>query len=125
MIIDSSKDVRCLMYDVRSTKFSCCLQNCRFHFSPFRKGMPVARGSGLSLRMLKNTLIEATKAGAAEIVRFFNTDFKITNKEGINNPVTEADHASEKAIFDVIKSEFPGSLYFKRRSRQYYTGFLL
>jgi myo-inositol-1(or 4)-monophosphatase len=67
---------------------------------------PANRGL-LSLRMLKNTLIEASKAGAAEIVRFFNTDFKITNKEGINNPVTEADHASEKAIFSTIKSKFP------------------
>ncbi len=64
-------------------------------------------GWELSLHMLKTTLIEATKAGAAEIVRFFNTDFKITNKEGINNPVTEADHASERAIFKVIKSAFP------------------
>lgn len=61
----------------------------------------------LSLLMLKNTLIEATRAGAAEILRFFNREFKITNKEGINNPVTEADHASEKAIIAVIKSQFP------------------
>jgi len=57
--------------------------------------------------MLKNTLIEAAKAGAAEIVRFFNTDFKITNKEGINNPVTEADHASEKAIMAIINAKYP------------------
>lgn len=57
--------------------------------------------------MLKSTLIEAARAGAAEIVRFFNTDFKITNKEGINNPVTEADHAAEKAIIAVIQSKFP------------------
>ena len=57
--------------------------------------------------MLKNTLIEAAKAGASEILRFFNREFKITNKEGINNPVTEADHASEKAIISVIKSRFP------------------
>jgi myo-inositol-1(or 4)-monophosphatase len=57
--------------------------------------------------MLKNTLIEASRAGAAEIVRFFNKEFKITNKEGINNPVTEADHASEKAIMAVIKANFP------------------
>ncbi len=42
------------------------------------------------------------------MVRFFNSDFKITNKEGINNPVTEADHASEKAIFEIIKNDFPG-----------------
>ena len=56
---------------------------------------------------LKNTLIKATEAGAKELVRFFNGDFKITNKEGINNPVTEADHAAEKAIFEVIKNNFP------------------
>lgn len=58
--------------------------------------------------MLKQTLIEATKAGAAEITRFFNNEFVISNKEGVNNLVTEADHASEKAILDVIKKEFPG-----------------
>jgi myo-inositol-1(or 4)-monophosphatase len=57
--------------------------------------------------MLKQTLLEATEAGAAELRRFFNTDYKIFNKEGINNPVTEADHASEKAIFEVIKKNFP------------------
>ena len=57
--------------------------------------------------MIKNTLLKATEAGAKELVRFFNGDFKITNKEGINNPVTEADHASEKAIFEVIKNDFP------------------
>jgi myo-inositol-1(or 4)-monophosphatase len=57
--------------------------------------------------MLKSTLIEAARAGAAEIVRFFNNDFKVSNKEGINNLVTEADHAAEKAIMDVIKSAFP------------------
>ncbi len=58
--------------------------------------------------MLKPTLIEAVKAGAAEILRFFNTDFAISNKEGVNNLVTEADHASEKAILSVIKKKFPG-----------------
>ena len=57
--------------------------------------------------MIKNTLLKAAEAGAKELVRFFNGDFKITNKEGINNPVTEADHASEKAIIEVIKNDFP------------------
>ena len=57
--------------------------------------------------MLRQTLINSAKAGAAEIVRFFNRDFKVTNKEGINNPVTEADHASERAILAVIKNAFP------------------
>jgi len=57
--------------------------------------------------MLKNTLIEAIHAGAGEVTRFFNQKFTISNKEGLNNLVTEADHASEKAIFAVIKKQFP------------------
>jgi myo-inositol-1(or 4)-monophosphatase len=61
----------------------------------------------LSLRMLKSTLLEATHAAAAEIRRFTDLDFKISNKEGINNLVTEVDHASEKAIMDVIKKAYP------------------
>jgi myo-inositol-1(or 4)-monophosphatase len=58
--------------------------------------------------MLKSTLIEAVQSGAAEIIRFFNSNFKVSNKEGINNLVTEADHASESAIFRIIKNNFPG-----------------
>jgi myo-inositol-1(or 4)-monophosphatase len=57
--------------------------------------------------MFKNTLYKAVQAGAVEVVRFFNSDFKISNKEGVNNLVTEADHASEKAIIDVIRADFP------------------
>ena len=58
--------------------------------------------------MLKQTLLDAIDAGAAELLRFFDSEFKISNKEGINNLVTEADHAAEKAIFGVIKKNFPG-----------------
>ncbi len=57
--------------------------------------------------MLKQTLLKATEAGAAELSRFFNGEFKISNKEGMNNLVTEADHAAEKAIFEVIQQEHP------------------
>ena len=57
--------------------------------------------------MLKSTLIRAAEAGAAVMQRYFQGEFKISNKEGINNPVTEADHESEKAIFEVIREEFP------------------
>lgn len=57
--------------------------------------------------MLKQTLTEAARAGAAEIVRFFNKSFTISNKEGVNNLVTEADHAAEKAIISVIRSAYP------------------
>ncbi len=57
--------------------------------------------------MLKTTLIAAAEAGAAEILRFFNKEFTISNKEGVNNLVTEADHAAEKAIIAVIKNTYP------------------
>jgi myo-inositol-1(or 4)-monophosphatase len=57
--------------------------------------------------MLKQTLLEAVKAGGAELKRFFNSDFKISHKEGVNNLVTEADHAAEAAILAVIKKNFP------------------
>jgi myo-inositol-1(or 4)-monophosphatase len=57
--------------------------------------------------MLKNTLIEAVRSGAEELKRYFNSEFKISHKEGINNLVTEADHASEAAILKIIKTNFP------------------
>jgi myo-inositol-1(or 4)-monophosphatase len=57
--------------------------------------------------MLKSTLIKAAEAGAKELQRFFNGDFKISNKEGFNNLVTEADYASEKVIIETIKAAYP------------------
>ena len=57
--------------------------------------------------MYKQTLIDATNAGAKELKRFFHGKFMISHKEGINNLVTEADHASDKAIHEIIKSAFP------------------
>ncbi|HMH34345.1 MAG TPA: inositol monophosphatase family protein [Puia sp.] len=58
--------------------------------------------------MLKSTLIKATEAGAKVMQEFFQGRFNISNKEGINNLVTEADYASEKVIFEIIRKEFPG-----------------
>src|SRR6195952_1824838 len=57
--------------------------------------------------MLKTTLIKATEAAAGVLRHYFNGEFKITNKEGINNPVTEADLAAEKIIFETIRADFP------------------
>jgi myo-inositol-1(or 4)-monophosphatase len=57
--------------------------------------------------MYKQTLLAATEAGAKELMRFFNGTFTISNKEGINNLVTEADHAADKAIQAVIRKAFP------------------
>lgn len=57
--------------------------------------------------MLKSAITEAAHAGAKEILRFFNSDFKVSKKEGVNNLVTEADHAAEKAIIEVIHRYYP------------------
>ena len=58
--------------------------------------------------MLKTTLLNAVEAGAVQLRQYFNNeDLKISNKEGINNWVTEADHAAEKAIIEVIKTAHP------------------
>lgn len=57
--------------------------------------------------MLKNTLLEAVEAGAGQLRHYFNGQFEVSNKEGINNLVTEADHAAEKAIIGIIQKAFP------------------
>ncbi|MEN9701917.1 MAG: hypothetical protein RIR55_1254 [Bacteroidota bacterium] len=57
--------------------------------------------------MIKNTLFKAIQAGADELTRYFNGTFTINSKATINDLVTEADHASERAIFQVIQSAHP------------------
>lgn len=61
----------------------------------------------LYLPMLKTTLIKAAEEGAKIIKEYFDKSFTISNKEGINNLVTEVDHKSEEAIITVIKNDFP------------------
>ncbi len=57
--------------------------------------------------MLKAILLEAVYAGAAQMQHFFNGSFKVSSKDGLNDLVTEADHASEKAIIGIIQKSFP------------------
>lgn len=58
--------------------------------------------------MIKETLYAAVKAGASQLTHYFNRhDLQISNKEGVNNLVTEADHAAEKAIIETIRQQFP------------------
>lgn len=58
--------------------------------------------------MLKQTLLQATEAGAAVLKQYFNQPFKISSKTEINDLVTEADHKSEAEIFNIIRANFPG-----------------
>ena len=67
--------------------------------------------------MYKQTLIDATNAGANELKRFFNGEFTISNKEGINNLVTQADFAADKAIQGSYKNRFSRSWNCQRGKR--------
>ena len=58
--------------------------------------------------MLKSILLQAVATAGTIMKESFNGSFKISNKEGINNLVTEVDHASEKAIIGIIKDHYPG-----------------
>lgn len=57
--------------------------------------------------MLKSTLLKATETAGQVLKQYFNSSFIVSNKEGINNLVTEIDHKSEEVIFSIIKQEFP------------------
>lgn len=85
-----------MMYEVRSLYQSIQINQCS---ASYRLGYLCA--------MIKATLLKAAEAGAVVMQHYFHGEFKVSNKEGINNLVTEADHASEKAILDIIKADFP------------------
>ena len=57
--------------------------------------------------MLKATLLKAVESAGQVLKEYFNQSFTISNKEGINNLVTEVDHKSEEVIFSIIKENFP------------------
>ncbi len=72
--------------------------------------------------MLKTTLLNAVQAGAAQLQHFFNGQFEVSNKEGINNLVTEADHAAEKAIIEVIQLDYPDHFILSEETGEIVTG---
>jgi myo-inositol-1(or 4)-monophosphatase len=57
--------------------------------------------------MLKQVLMQATEAAAAIMKEYSTRAFTISNKEGINNLVTEVDHKCEEVIFEIIKKNYP------------------
>jgi myo-inositol-1(or 4)-monophosphatase len=57
--------------------------------------------------MLKNTLKRAALEAGQLMKARFNSGFRVDNKDGVNDLVTEVDHASEKLIMDIIRSAFP------------------
>lgn len=57
--------------------------------------------------MLKETLLNAVQAGGAQMQHYFNGRFTISSKSNVNDLVTEADHAAEKAIIETIQTNYP------------------
>lgn len=72
--------------------------------------------------MYREILTEAARAGAKEIERYFGGVFTISQKEGINNLVTQADFAAEKAILEVIQSACPGDSILSEESAEITSG---
>jgi len=68
---------------------------------------PSQRGLYYLCPMLKTTLIKAAERAGSILKQYYGSEFKISNKEGVNNMVTEADHAAEKTIMDIIRNDFP------------------
>ena len=58
--------------------------------------------------MLENTLRKAALEAGALLKERFGSGFRIDRKEGINNLVTEVDHAAERLIMDIVREDFPG-----------------
>lgn len=69
--------------------------------------------------MLKQTLLKATESAAAVMKEYFEKAFTISNKEGINNLVTEVDHKSEEVIFSIIKQNFPDHFILSEESGEF------
>lgn len=58
-------------------------------------------------RMLKETLLEATREAGRLMKANFGGPYKISSKSGINDLVTEIDKLCEEAIFRIIGSRYP------------------
>jgi myo-inositol-1(or 4)-monophosphatase len=57
--------------------------------------------------MLEVTLRKAALEAGALLKQRIGSGFRIDRKEGVNNLVTEVDHAAERVIMDIVKAEFP------------------
>jgi len=55
----------------------------------------------------KEVLLEATREAGSIIQEYFQGSFKVGNKEGINNLVTEVDTRAETKIIEVIQKHYP------------------
>lgn len=57
--------------------------------------------------MLKETLYAAAYAGSVVLQKYFNGQFTISSKTGVNDLVTQADKEAEDEIINVIRNQFP------------------
>lgn len=56
---------------------------------------------------LKDVLLEATHEAGKIILQYFNGNFRIDHKDGVNNLVTEVDRMAEERITAVIRAAYP------------------
>jgi myo-inositol-1(or 4)-monophosphatase len=60
---------------------------------------------------LKQTAIDAALAAGKLLKQGFGAVISISNKDGINNIVTDYDYRSQELIINMIKRQFPGHLF--------------
>lgn len=68
------------------------------------------------VQKLLDTAISAAKIAGDILKEGYGTTFRIDNKQGRNNLVTEYDYTSEKAIISYIKSIFPNHKFLAEES---------
>jgi myo-inositol-1(or 4)-monophosphatase len=70
----------------------------------------------IMIQELLETAISAAKIAGSILKEGYGTTFKINNKIGRNNLVTEYDFASEKAIINHIKNKYPNHRFLAEES---------
>ncbi len=102
LVLTNVKFDTCLFHVLFTKAASICGKEIKILFA-----ILTAANLRLSLGMFKNTLLKALEAAGKRIRSFDETDFQVSNKEGINNLVTEVDHAAEEVIIATIRESFP------------------
>lgn len=90
-----------------STRIKCFYLSKQNHYNKHLQYNKTLLRLIVYLQMLKQTLINATFAGAKILQKYFNGEFTVSSKSNINDLVTQADEESEQAIFEVIKNDYP------------------
>ncbi|XP_015438191.1 PREDICTED: putative inositol monophosphatase 3 [Dufourea novaeangliae] len=101
---------------VRTRRMICCviiLSLCVLYLYTNRTLYTNVRDRNVSLKLLLAAAIKAAELGGSEVIAVhdqvkFEIESKGKTKEGVNDPVTEADYRSHCAMYHSLVEAFPG-----------------